>query len=164
MRVIAVLLPLALMAACAGRPTDPDSDAARAKTPRATRISDTGERLATTARQLVGIPYRFGASGPHAFDCSGLVFYVHDQLGMRVPRTAAEQFLFARPVERDALRAGDLVFFRQTGPAVTHVGIYTGDGLFVHAPQSGRAVAYGSLDEDYYRVNFAGAGRIYRDE
>lgn len=164
MRPIAMLLPLVLMAACAGRPATPDSGASPAETPRATRISDTGERLATVARRLVGSAYRFGASGPHAFDCSGLVFYVHDQLGMKVPRTAAEQFLFARPIERDSLRPGDLVFFRQSGPAVTHVGIYTGEGLFVHAPQTGRPVGYGSLDDDYYRVNFVGAGRIYRDD
>jgi cell wall-associated NlpC family hydrolase len=120
------------------------------------------ESIAATAESLVGSRYRFGGSGPQEFDCSGLVFYVHRQNGIEVPRTAAEQFLLARPVPRHALRAGDLVFFRNGRPAVTHVGVYIGDGAFVHAPKTGRPVAHARLDDEYFLVNFAGAGRLYR--
>jgi len=77
-----------------------------------------------------------------------------------VPRTAAQQFAAATPVEPRDLRPGDLVFFRLTSRAVSHVGIYAGDNRFVHAPQSGGHVRIASLDDDYYRRHFAGAGRL----
>jgi cell wall-associated NlpC family hydrolase len=123
--------------------------------------ADRGIEIAQRAERLVGARYRFGGSGPDAFDCSGLVYYVHTALGIRVPRTAAEQMAAAAPVKREALKPGDLVFFRDTGPKITHVGVYTGGGVFVHAPQTGRKVSYDSLHEDYYRENFVGAGRLY---
>lgn len=124
-------------------------------------VESSGERIAAAAERLVGSRYRFGGSGPEEFDCSGLVFYVHGENGIEVPRTAAEQFLLARPVAREALRAGDLVFFRNGGSEVSHVGVYVGAGAFVHAPKSGRPVTHARLDDEYYAVNFAGAGRLY---
>jgi cell wall-associated NlpC family hydrolase len=82
-----------------------------------------------------------------------------------VPRTAAAQFAAARKVEPEMLRAGDLVFFRLVPGSreVTHVGIYTGQRRFVHAPQTGRSVGEASLDDPYYRERFAGAGRLFAD-
>jgi cell wall-associated NlpC family hydrolase len=123
--------------------------------------TDAGIAIAQRAQQLVGARYRYGGAGPDAFDCSGLVYYVHTALGIVVPRTAAEQKAAASPVKRAALQPGDLVFFRDSGPTITHVGVYTGDGVFVHAPKSGRNVSYASLYDDYYQENFAGAGRLY---
>jgi cell wall-associated NlpC family hydrolase len=123
--------------------------------------TDAGIAIAQRAQQLVGSRYRYGGSGPDAFDCSGLVYYVHTALGIAVPRTAAEQRAAASPVKRAALQPGDLVFFRDSGPTITHVGVYTGDGVFVHAPKSGRNVSYASLYDEYYQENFAGAGRLY---
>lgn len=123
-------------------------------------IESSGERIAAAAERLVGRPYRFGGSGPEDFDCSGLVFYVHRENGIYVPRTAFEQFLLAFPVTRAALQAGDLVFFR-TGSVVSHVGVYVGSGAFVHAPNTGRPVTHARLDDEYFAVNFAGAGRLY---
>jgi cell wall-associated NlpC family hydrolase len=78
-----------------------------------------------------------------------------------LPRTAAQQFAIARPVPRRDLRPGDLVFFRLSGRDVSHVGIYAGDARFVHAPQSGGTVRLASLDDDWYRERYAGAGRPY---
>lgn len=124
-------------------------------------IESSGERIAATAQQLVGSPYRFGGSGPEDFDCSGLVFYVHRENGIDVPRTAAEQFLLARPVMLDELQAGDLIFFRNGGPEVNHVGVYVGKGAMVHAPKTGRPVTHVRLDRDYYAAHFAGFGRFY---
>jgi cell wall-associated NlpC family hydrolase len=111
----------------------------------------------------VGVPYHYGGSSPaQGFDCSGLVSYVFGQQGIAVPRTAAQQFAAAQPVREQDLRPGDLVFFRLAGPRteVSHVGIYSGQGRFVHAPQSGRRVGEASLDDEYYRARLAGFGRF----
>jgi cell wall-associated NlpC family hydrolase len=125
-----------------------------------------GAVIARQALAQVGTPYRYGGTDPQrGFDCSGLVNYVHAREGIGVPRTAAAQFAAARKVDPDLLRAGDLVFFRLVPGSreVTHVGIYTGQRRFVHAPQSGRNVGEASLDDPYYRERFAGAGRLYPD-
>jgi cell wall-associated NlpC family hydrolase len=122
---------------------------------------DAGQALLLVAETRLGAPYRYGGSGPDAFDCSGLVAYVHRQVGIAVPRTAAEQFAAATRVPRSDLRPGDLVFFRLSGREIGHVGIYAGDDRFVHAPQSGGHVRVASLEDDWYRDRFAGAGRFY---
>jgi cell wall-associated NlpC family hydrolase len=123
---------------------------------------DPGRAVLQAAEARIGAPYRYGGSGPDAFDCSGLVAFAHREAGMNVPRTAAAQFQAATPVGRDALRPGDLVFFRWSGREVGHVGIYAGDGRFVHAPQSGGRVHVASLEDAWYRERYAGAGRFYR--
>ena len=123
-----------------------------------------GAVIAQQALAQVGAPYRYGGADPRrGFDCSGLVSYVHALEGVSVPRTAAAQFAAARKVAVADLRAGDLVFYRLVPGSreVTHVGIYTGQGRFVHAPQTGKLVGAASLDEPYYRERFAGAGRLY---
>jgi cell wall-associated NlpC family hydrolase len=112
------------------------------------------------AESRLGAPYRYGGSGPDAFDCSGLVAYAHGKAGIAVPRTAAQQFEAATPVPRTELRPGDLVFFRLSGRAVSHVGIYAGGDRFVHAPQSGGHVRFASLDEEIFRRGYVGAGRF----
>ena len=88
--------------------------------------------------------------------------YVHRQLGVPTPRTAAQQYASAQSVLRDDLRPGDLVFFRLNGGAVSHVGIYVGNGRFVHAPQSGDRVREAGLDDEYFRNRYAGAGRLWQ--
>jgi cell wall-associated NlpC family hydrolase len=153
-RLPALLALLVALAACA--PFQPGLPGG----PTALPPADRGAALLLVAESRMGAPYRYGGAGPDAFDCSGLVSYAHRQLGITVPRTAAEQFAAATPVPRRDLRPGDLVFFRLQGPAVNHVGIYAGDDRFVHAPQSGGQVRMASLDEEYFRRNFAGAGRL----
>ncbi|HEX2493756.1 MAG TPA: C40 family peptidase [Steroidobacter sp.] len=113
------------------------------------------------AMSLLGAPYRWGGAGPSAFDCSGLVRFVHGQLGIEVPRTAAEQFSAAKRVRLDGLEPGDLLFFKINGSRVSHVAIYAGQGRFIHAPQSGRPVELRTLDDEYYRPRLAGAGRLF---
>jgi cell wall-associated NlpC family hydrolase len=122
---------------------------------------DPGRAVLDAAESRLGAPYRYGGAGPDAFDCSGLVTYAYRQLGVAVPRTAAQQFAAARPVPRGELRPGDLVFFRLDGREVSHVGIYAGDDRFVHAPQSGGSVRMARLDDEYFRRRYAGAGRLY---
>jgi cell wall-associated NlpC family hydrolase len=135
---------------------------ASAGAPEAVAAPTLGERLATLAQAQLGQPYRYGGDGPRGFDCSGLVLYVHGQLGVGLPRTAVEQRQQSLPLDRGELKAGDLVFFT-LGPRllVDHVGIYVGGGRFVHAPRSGSAVRLSSLDDRYYAPRFAGGGRFW---
>lgn len=121
-----------------------------------------GTRVARTAVEFVGVPYKFGGDTPRGgFDCSGLVFYSHQRVGFDVPRTAVAQSLAARPVTLDELRPGDLLFFRVKSHEVDHVGIYLGGGRFVHAPRTGRVVSAAYLDDPYYRVRLSSAGRFW---
>lgn len=117
--------------------------------------------MARAAIQLIGAPYHFGGADLQGFDCSGLAVYAYQQAGVEIPRTAREQQLEARPVPLDALSPGDLVFFRIRSLHVNHVGIYTGEGRFIHAPRSGETVSYGNLTTGYYHKHFVGAGRFW---
>lgn len=112
--------------------------------------------VAATALAQLGVPYRLGGADPSGFDCSGLVQWAFAATGVVVPRTTEEQFTWFRPVPREELQPGDLVFFRLPQP---HVGIYLGAGEFVHAPTTGRAVERARLDSPWFILSFAGGGR-----
>ena len=115
-----------------------------------------------TARQQIGIPYKFGGFTPDkGFDCSGLVFYSFQQAGHALPRTAYAQLKYSKAIPRRHLSPGDLVFFRLFRSRVSHVGIYLGDNRFIHAPSTGKSVGIARLNSDYWRKRFAGARRIY---
>ena len=116
----------------------------------------TGEQIAMTAKKYLGVPYVWGGTTPDGFDCSGLVQYVYAQHGILISRTSYTQVNAGREVSRDELRAGDLVFFANDS-GVHHVGLYIGDGQFIHAPQTGDVIKISNLNErdDYY-----GARRI----
>lgn len=113
-----------------------------------------------TARKMLGAPYRYGGANPHGFDCSGLVSYAYQRAGIQVPRTSSEQFRQSSRVPLQRLQAGDLLFFRLSPPKVSHVAIYDRDGRFIHAPSSGKRVAYASLDNPYWRKHLVAAGRF----
>ena len=100
-----------------------------------------GIRAATYARHFVGVPYRWGGSGPGGFDCSGLVRYVYRQFGVELPHSSYADFNLGRKVSRAGLRPGDLVFFHGLG----HVGMYVGNGRFIHAPHTGTRVQISPL-------------------
>ena len=125
---------------------------------------EAGTPVALAAAQLIGAPYHFGGADLQGFDCSGLAVYVYGQAGVEIPRTAEAQRRAARPVSPEALSPGDLVFFRIHSPHVNHVGIYAGNGRFIHAPRSGERVSYGSLSDAYYHKHFVGAGRFWNGE
>lgn len=114
------------------------------------------------AISLVGTPYRYGGNTPEGgFDCSGLVNYVYrDMLDLRLPRTSRELAQVQGPrIAPDRLASGDLVFFGSAG-AVSHVGIYVGEGRFVHAPNSGGTVRLDRLDGHWWRDHYSGARRL----
>lgn len=113
----------------------------------------------------IGKPYRWGGSSPRTgFDCSGLVYYAYkDLVKIHIPRTANEMYHLrdARPVDRDELQSGDLVFFRTRGRGTAdHVGVYVGNGKFIQSPRTGRDIQITSLSEDYWVRHYVGARRV----
>lgn len=120
------------------------------------------EILLRRAMGLLGTPYRWGGTSPDSgFDCSGLVNYVfRTALGIELPRVSREMAGNGESVDRASLAAGDLVFFGRRGKRVDHVGIYVGDGQFVHAPRSGRDVTVSRLDTGYWAGRFLQARRV----
>jgi cell wall-associated NlpC family hydrolase len=127
----------------------------------ATYLRNRGEALADFALRLRGVPYRYGGATLDGFDCSGLVFYAHRNLGLDVPRTSRDQAEEATAIKPRKLRRGDLVFFKIDSRRVNHVGIYVGKHRFVHAPGAGKPVTINSLDDEFYAEAFTSAGRFW---
>lgn len=125
------------------------------KLSRAARQRIRAQRAVRAALAQVGDPYRYGAAGPHAFDCSGLTWYAWRMAGVRIPRVAAAQYLgIPVKVSWSRLQPGDLLFFRGLG----HVGMYVGKGRWIHAPRTGTRVRVERLNR-YRRGTFVGAVR-----
>jgi cell wall-associated NlpC family hydrolase len=141
-RYLSFVLPI-LLVACAS-------------TPRAPTTPD----AADFALKMVGKPYRYGGATPAGFDCSGLVLYSYKQAGVSLPRSTDAQREISRSIRRSSLKRGDLVFFDLEGKKNSHVGIYLGDGRFVHAPSSGKHVRTDSLDAPFWRKHFSEARRL----
>jgi murein DD-endopeptidase len=146
----AVTVTVLALAGCASSPRPPSPPQ---QTP--------GRAIAAVAASLVGTPYHFGGADGAGFDCSGLALYVHERVGLAIPRTAAEQQRAAHPLALAQLAPGDLVFFDIRARGVDHVGIYAGEGRFIHAPRAGGAVTYGDLSRGFYAHHLAGAGRFW---
>jgi cell wall-associated NlpC family hydrolase len=102
-------------------------------------MSARGGAVIAVASRYLGVPYRYGGAGPAGFDCSGFVQYVYSRLGVRLPRTAQQQYNATRHIPRSQARPGDLVFFF-VGGSVTHVGIYDGGNTMIAAPHTGQVV------------------------
>lgn len=162
-RLPALFLAIATIAGCGHSP--PKRAAAPAsKHYSAIRPADPTATSAVLMRALglVGTPYRYGGNTPESgFDCSGLVTYVYrDMLALNLPRTSKELAAIQGPkIDPQQLTNGDLVFFGNRGN-VWHVGIYVGEGRFVHAPSTGGTVRLDSLDGPYWRDHYSGAKRV----
>jgi murein DD-endopeptidase len=146
----AALIALLALAGCASTP------------PAATGSSNASaaDSAASHAARMVGKPYRYGGSTPSGFDCSGLVLYSYKQAGVSVPHGTDQLRKKARLIKAAELTRGDLLFFDQEGKKNSHVGIYMGDGTFVHAPSSGKSVRSDRLDNPYWKKHLSERRRI----
>ena len=176
MRTLATLIVLLAISGCSALPDEAQSPSRRTDVPSPSSPADaaarragavtgdhTGRQIAQFALTMVGTPYRYGGESPGTgFDCSGLVFYSFSQTGIAVPRTSREQFSSARKIALRDAGEGDLLFFSDQ-EKLSHVGIYLGDGRFVHAPSSGRTVSVAELDHPWYQQHLVGVGRLLND-
>lgn len=111
---------------------------------------------------FIGVPYRLGGSSfEQGFDCSGFVqAAVQQTLGLTLPRTSAEQANATRPIAKSELMPGDLVFFNTLRRTFSHVGIYVGEGRFIHSPRSGSQIRVEDMNAEYWTSRFNGARRV----
>ena len=155
MRAVLVIAILAL-GACSSTPQRAPTASAGSTKPSV----DRGNQAAGYALTMIGKPYRYGGTSPSGFDCSGLVLYSYKNAGVALPHSTDRQRSMSRPVKVAQLRRGDLLFFNQEGKKYGHVGIYVGDGRFVHAPSSGKSVRSDRLDTPYWKKHLSEARRI----
>ncbi len=124
-------------------------------------VSFTGSQIVAKAQQYLGTPYVYGGASPSGFDCSGFTYYVLKSFGYNAYRTPADQYSHGTYVSKSELKDGDLVFFSSTGGAsITHVGIYVGNGQFIHSPNSRSVVSYADLTSGYWSNTYYGARRV----
>lgn len=119
-----------------------------------------GDQIVAEVKKYLGISYVWGGSTPRGFDCSGLTQYVCNKVGIKINRTASDQFRNnGKYVSRNELLPGDLVYFG-SGNYATHTGVYVGDGQMIHAPRTGDVVKYTSIDNSYFKSRFIGGKRV----
>lgn len=119
--------------------------------------------LDSKVEELLGTKYAWGGASTKGFDCSGFTMYVFAEFGIELPHWSKGQAAKGSEVKKDDLRPGDLVFFNTSGSGISHVGIYLGDGEFVHSA-SNKGVVINKLSEDYYKKRYVTARRILDDK
>ena len=162
-KLLYVMLICTALAACAGRPPAPSGQLEHSTEPsRDSRSLPQRSEALLLALLALGVDYHDGGRSPiTGFDCSGLVAHVFEQAyGIRLPRNAQGQSEAGIAVAGDQLEPGDLVFYDTLGRPNSHVGIYVGEGRFVHAPKPGASVRVESLRAAFWSKRFSGARRI----
>ncbi len=124
--------------------------------------SATGAQIVAEAKKYLGTPYIYGGASPSGFDCSGFVYYVLKQFSFSPYRTPADQYKQGTYVDKASLQPGDIVFFAGTGSsnAISHVGIYVGNGQMIHSPNSRSTVSYADITSGYWANHYYGARRM----
>ncbi len=133
---------------------------------RSSNRSATQMKILEFAKKYIGTPYKWAGNGPNSFDCSGYTTYVFKHIGVKLPRRSVDQGKTGEKISKDSLAIGDLVFFDTSGVNngnITHVGIYIGDGEFIHASsgKSSRRVTISNLTSGYYHEKFVVARRVF---
>lgn len=123
------------------------------------RSQNVVRNILRAAYSVIGTPYVFGGTSPYGFDCSGFTQYAFARAGVHLPRMADEQFYYGKRVSMSQLRAGDLIFYTTYEPGASHVGIYVGNGSFIHAGCS-TGVTVSSAFTGYWGARYYGACRI----
>ncbi len=171
MRLFALVLLLVLSPLAQATPNPSDDEMTAFLTERGllARIGDVGNEVGAKASELVvtamgflGVPYRRGGSSfETGFDCSGFVRAIYEQTaGLVLPRKAEQQAAATQKIEQAELRPGDLVFFNTMRRAFSHVGIYVGNGKFIHSPKPGAEVRVEDMGISYWAQRFDGARRV----
>lgn len=118
-------------------------------------------KISGLALRYLGFKYRYGGASPYGFDCSGFTMYIYSQFGWKLPHNAAAQMALGMPVNKTDLLPGDLVFFKTLNShKINHVGIYLGDGKFIHAASGSGAIKVSSMDNGYYKYKYYCARRL----
>ena len=129
------------------------------------KASDQATGMVIQAMGLLGVPYRRGGNTESTgFDCSGFVRHLYERsVGRLLPRRAEEQARATQVIDKEELKPGDLVFFNTMRRAFSHVGIYVGDGQFIHSPRAGQSVRVEDMRSAYWQKRFNGARRVPLD-
>jgi cell wall-associated NlpC family hydrolase len=151
--VAAGLAATAMLAGCSGSPQIPEQSTVRAS-------DAVASKAIVHAREMLGKPYKYAGDTPAGFDCSGLVKYSYGRAGIAMPRDTQSQRRMSVLVSVRSLREGDLLFFDQEGKKTSHVGMYIGNGRFIHAPSSGGKVRTDSLSAEFWKKHFVEARRV----
>lgn len=152
MKIPPILLLLAALGACSSSPVRQEQ-----------ADTDRGTELMMYAISLAETPYRYGGnSSGNGFDCSGYVGHVYAHvLDIRLPRTSRQISRIGAPLGRGELRPGDLVFYNTQGQPYSHVGLYLGEGKFIHSPKSGDRIRVERMELNYWESRYNGARRVY---
>lgn len=124
-------------------------------------VSSKGEAVVELAKKYLGVPYVYGGSSPSGFDCSGFVYFLYKNMGVTLNRVAADQMTNGTWVPKNALQPGDIVGFANKSGYINHVGIYAGNGMMIHAPQTGDVVRYESIVTGNYAGRLTCGRRIF---
>ncbi|WP_042271339.1 C40 family peptidase [[Clostridium] dakarense] len=123
--------------------------------------SSKADKIIDVAKKQLGKPYKWGAGGPSAFDCSGLTSYAYKNgANVNLPRSSREQARVGKSVSKNQLKAGDLLFFSSSGNGINHVGLYIGDSKMIHSPRPGENVKIDKINSGYYSRTYVSAKRI----
>ncbi len=128
---------------------------------RSDAVSSRGQAVVELAKQYLGTPYRYGGAAPGGFDCSGFVYYIYSQMGVTLNRVAADQMTNGTWVDKGNLQPGDIVGFTNSSGYINHVGIYAGNGMMIHSPQTGDVVKFESIVTGNYARRLTCGRRIF---
>lgn len=121
-----------------------------------------GQQVVSFAKKFLGVPYVWAGRSPNGFDCSGFTYYIYTQHNVTIPRMADEQFEVGLAIKKSDLAPGDMVFFSTYEPGPSHVGIYIGNGQFIHASSGADEVTVTPLNKPYYMERYIGARRVIK--